>query len=194
MRRSLELETRDMLATGLIAIAHSSEHVSAVVLGDGVIVEQAAHGSLYAHKYEWSDNTPFYLAYTQAQRRDFLDRKPTLTHESCTITGPDTWHPSRSVEKSAFMAVREGIEWSTGLIERGDKPPRAVGLFSDGVLQVDEVPWQKVVWELMAFKSTSGQFATRRMNRFLSGAKKIGRGPQDDIAMAVIHLDQAKET
>ncbi len=194
MRRSLELDTRDMLATGLIAIAHSPEHVGVVVLGDGVIIEQAAHGTLYAYKYEWSDNAPFYLAYTQADRASFLARQPTLTCERWTIQGSDTWKHVRTTDQSVAMAIREGVNWSTGLIERGDKPPRAVGLFSDGVLQVDNLPWQKVVWELMSFKSTNGQFATRRMNRFLTDAKKIGRGPIDDIAMAVIHLGRDQET
>jgi hypothetical protein len=39
-----------------------------------------------------------------------------------------------------------------------------------------------------AWKSTEGQFSVRRMNRFLTETKKIGKGPQDDVAQAVIHL------
>lgn len=188
MRRSLELETSDMLATGLFAIANQDGFVSTLVLGDGVMIEQSTRGTLYAHKYEWSDNTPFYMAYTEEQRQQFRDRKPTLTHEVWTISGPDSWTKGESGELSVGMATRKGAGWSYDPPQKGEWDLASVAVFSDGVLQVDTMPWQQVVFELMSFKSTNGQFATRRMNRFLQEAHKHGRGPLDDIAMAVVHL------
>lgn len=190
MRRALQLETKDMLATGLVAIANDSQLVDTLILGDGVMVEKSTHGTLYAHKYEWSDNTPYYLAYAMGERESFLKRQPVLTHEFWSISGPEDYQHHQTIEESAFMATRQGVRW---LYQPPDGPwnLQSVAVFSDGVLQVATVPWQQVVWELMSFKSTNGQFVTRRMNRFLTEAKKHGRGPLDDIAMAVIHLDSS---
>jgi len=193
MQRSLQLDSRDMLATGLLAVANTSQYVSALVMGDGVVVEKPRSGSLIAYKYEWSDNTPFYLAYDQDTRRRFLDRKPLLTLEQWSIADGENYTLLNTATPSPFMAIRNGAWWEY-------EPPHgpwnldSIAVMSDGVLQVDTTPWQQVVWELMNFKSTSGQFATRRMNRFLTEAKKSGRGPIDDIAMAVIHLGQSPET
>jgi len=187
MRRALQLETNDMLATGLLAVANNSGHVSAVILGDGVMVEQSTSGVLTAHRYSWSDNAPYYLAYATAHQAEFLSREPTLTHERWTIHGPDNWQRTHTITESAFLAVRRGITWSY-------EPPHgpwnllAVGIFSDGVEHITDVPWQQVVWELMAFKSPRGQFVTRRMNRFLTDMKSCGHSPLDDISMAVITL------
>jgi hypothetical protein len=187
MQRSLELTTRDMLATGLLAFANNNQLVSVLVIGDGVVVEKPIVGSLIATKYEWSYNTPFYLAYGAELRKQFLDRTPTLTRESWSISSETNWRLIATEEVSPYIAVEHGCWWEY-------EPPHgpwnldSIAVMSDGVLQVDELPWQRVVWELMNFKSTSGQFATRRMNRFITEAKKQGRGPIDDIAMAVINL------
>ena len=86
------------------------------------------------------------------------------------------------------------VQVRSGGNENYSRTLQSVGLFSDGVEQVDGMETDEVIQQLMNFKSTSGQFATRRMNRFLSEAKKSGRGPIDDIAMAVIHLGQKSET
>lgn len=193
MQRSLELDTRDMLATGLLAFADNHQLASVLVIGDGVVVEKSIVGSLIATKYEWSDNTPFYLAYGSELRKQFLDREPTLTRESWSITDAENWRLLATEDVSAHATMQKGCWWEY-------QPPYgpwnldSIALLSDGVLQVDGWPWQKVVWELMNFKSTSGQFVTRRMNRFLVETKKLGRGPIDDIAMAVIHLGQDIQT
>lgn len=187
MQCTLHLANRDLLATGMLVMGHESQFVSTLVLGDGLVVEQSMHGTLYVHKYEWSDNMPYYLAYALSGRSEFLAREPVLTEEFWSISGPDDWQYHRTVERSTFEATREGTKWS-------HEPPRgpwdlaSIAIISDGALQVDNLPWQRVVWELMHFKSTNGRFAARRMNRFLSEAKTRGRGPLDDIAMAVIHF------
>jgi hypothetical protein len=193
MQRSLELGQRDMLATGLMAFANNERMFSALITGDGVIVQKSVTGSLIAYKYEWSDNTPFYLAYDEENRHAFLKRKPVLTVEQWSIGHNENYQLIATDTPSPFMIMREGAWWHHE-VPHGPWDLDSVAVMSDGVLQVDELPWQKVVWELMNFKSTSGQFVTRRMNRFLSEAKKNGRGPIDDIAMAVIHLEQKSET
>ena len=193
MRRSLGLETKDLLATSLLALANEQQFVQMLILGDGVLVERSIYGTLYAHKFEWSENTPFYLAYNDSERAQFLDRQPALTREFWSIRGPDDWQHHRTTEESDFMAMRSGVEWMY-------EPPHgpwdlaSIGIFSDGVQQVEDVPWQTVIWELMNFKSTGGQFVTRRMNRFLETASKHGRSPLDDIAMAAIHIADVKPT
>jgi hypothetical protein len=45
------------------------------------------------------------------------------------------------------------------------------------------------VLDLLGFNSTTGEFAKRRLNQFVKQAQKIGKGPMDDIAYAVIHIE-----
>ncbi len=193
MRRALDLERADLLATGLLALANDQQFVKMLILGDGVLVERSVYGTLYAHKFEWSDNAPGYLAYSDEERSHFFERQPTLTREFWSISGPEQWQHHRTTEESAFVALRKGVEW-TYEPPHGPWDLASIGIFSDGVLQVDGLPWQAVIWELMRFKSARGQFVTRRMNRFLTNVREYGCGPLDDIAMAVINLTDPKPT
>lgn len=190
MGRSLGLDTRDLLATSLIAVGNEAKLAGALVVGDGVMVEQNTTSMLIATKYEWSDNRPFYLAYTGELRAQFAANQPTLTRERWHIQSPEEYELLSTEELSPQLGQR-GYWWY-------HEPPHGpwdltnLAVMSDGVLQVENLPWQRVVFALMHFKSTSGQFVTRRMNRFLQEAKQQGRGPIDDIAMAVINFNPEK--
>lgn len=70
-----------------------------------------------------------------------------------------------------------------------------VAVFSDGVdtftdkdgYEIDPV---SVIWELMSFKNTKGEFVKRRMQGFLRSAKKLGWKHSDDISMAAVNFDE----
>lgn len=196
----LGLDITDMLATCLWAVA-TKDLVLAHVTGDGVVAIQYDH-DLVLHSFNWDKNTPYYPAYAwddSCERFKAVHAKneTPLTHvEEYTLPAgqggePDGFYSAYSVE----------VGMSGFIIARGHSKPydfpgniQSVALFSDGVTQVDKLSIPETVRQLMAFKSTSGQFATRRMNRFLTDVKKTGRGPLDDIAYTVITLEHKTET
>ena len=182
-RESLKLEHRDLLATCLWALCDKGS-VLVHVTGDGVIGVQYKN-NLTMHHFAWNQNTPYYPAYRQGG----LDEQFMNAHASSalplTYTNDDTVSP---------LSVLEGMEGQIIRLDHSDEntgnEPLSIALFSDGVEHVDGFSYKEVVAELMSFKSTSGQFAVRRMNRFLKEATDTGKGPMDDISYAVIHLDQ----
>jgi serine/threonine protein phosphatase PrpC len=68
-----------------------------------------------------------------------------------------------------------------------------IALFSDGVTQVDGVDWEDAVVELLSYKGTAGEFVKRRMIRAIKDWQKIGKGPTDDIACAVIGIEHGEQ-
>lgn len=188
-RSTLGLEHRDMLATNLFARVQNDE-VFVHVTGDGVVALLYEH-DLVLHQYTWEQNTPYYPAYRIGGfDESFID----LHKGTAKPLRLNSTYRSNETAVCEFT-IGEGVRGIESVYEdisgyHSKNPLLAIGLFSDGVEQVDQFATAEVVQALMSFKSTSGQFATRRMNRFLQEARKRGRGPLDDIAMAVIHLGQ----
>ncbi|USN92445.1 MAG: protein phosphatase 2C domain-containing protein [Candidatus Nomurabacteria bacterium] len=198
-RLNLRLETKDLLATCLWAVVHKNEVVINVT-GDGVVALEFEAGMIIK-TFSWQKNMPYYPAY----RIGGMDEPFTENHsdnlapltiiESVIVTpGGDVQLTNNVVTKG--VSVREGmrgIVYTESIINTALGNLRTVALFSDGIEQIDQIETVSAVKALLSFKSVSGQFAVRRMNRFLQDVKKQGRGPIDDIAYAVIHSEN-KET
>lgn len=189
-RDSLHLENKDLLATGLFIAADTNQCVVSIA-GDGVLVIKT-DTHIIAKKYEWQKNTPFYPAYNLVpEQKESFASLHAQDDKALTV---ETWciYPDRTEQDDVeTYSVEEGTEEIFGTYCT-DVHVELIAVMSDGVLQVDGVDWKDVVQELVAFKSMSGQFAVRRMNRFLAQAKEAGRGPIDDIAYAVIQFPKQK--
>lgn len=191
-RMALGLDHRDLLATCLWAVVdegHAFYHVS----GDGVVVIRYRN-CWRMETFDWAKNMPYYPAYqlggtVESYREALADVAEPFTR---TLTG------SHGDGIDAIIAdtftINQGMKgWSDWLEmanPTGPGPLTDIALFTDGVAQIDGVDTFDAASRLTWFKSTNGQFAVRRMNRFLAETRKIGRGPFDDIAMAVIHLGE----
>jgi hypothetical protein len=190
-RDSLHLENKDLLATGLFIAADTNQCVVNIA-GDGVLVIKT-DGYIIAKKYEWRKNTPFYPAYNliPEQKESFV----ALHEKAAGALTIETWSldaDTTELNNVETISVTEGVGEDSFIISEMNGLVDLAAVMSDGVLQVDGVDWKDVVQELVAFKSMSGQFAVRRMNRFLAQAKEAGRGPIDDIAYAVIQFPKQK--
>lgn len=193
-RAALGLKTHDLLATCLWAVA-SKDWVLVNVIGDGVVVASHEYDHM-VHRFEWHKNMPYYPAYgldgTDMQFvQSMSDNPEPFTHleEGLAPVGMGGCRDGYLTS----LPVSEGMKGVSLLYERGSSdvwPGKmlSIGLFTDGVEQIDGIPYDQAIERLMTFKSVSGQFVTRRMNRFLSEAKETGRGPSDDIALATIHF------
>ncbi len=189
-RASLHLNYQDLLATSLFAITNG-DGVLISITGDGVIALKYEH-ALVIEIYKWQNNTPYYPIYRVSQ----LDNSFVESHNNTLEPFTKKTFVMGSLDSvqraTTGYTVTEGMKGVEQLLGREHDEYgqlQTLALFSDGAEQVVNVPTETVVENLLAFKSFSGQYAVRRMNRFLQEARGTGRGPLDDIAYAVIHYE-----
>ncbi len=192
-RRTLQLPIDDFLATSLWTIVEK-ETLFVSVTGDGALAlmfEGSTEPLLY--DISWDKSAPYYPAYRLGGMNErFKQHHENLTPLTITKsqqvcegelnTSTDQHYIEPGMNGLAFSFSRNHDSFTSRIC--------GVALFSDGVTQVDDTSTTDVVRSLLSFKSTTGQFFTRRMNRFLQDVKKVGRGPLDDIAGAVLHFEQ----
>jgi hypothetical protein len=182
----------DLLATAVYAVA-TPEELFAIVQGDGVVAWKTHDGTLHMTSFEWDKNTPYYPAYANGSLADFIAHHggdvnaDKLTSETWIIK-PDESAVKENMNRYSLSEGIRGIFWPLELLDT-----TVVAVFSDGVLQVDKTQWQDSVYQLMNFKTNSGEFAKRRLNRFVKNSHLFGQGPIDDLAYAVIILAPEEE-
>lgn len=151
------------------------------VCGDGVVAIKSDTG-LHMWRMDWINNMPCYPAYEDDDFSAFIaahdSHERVFQMERWIGDGSSFCQESYLTRDLNQNLLRFGHHISTA--ERFS----AVGVFSDGVTQVEGMPWQEVVVDLMNFRSTAGDFVKRRMNKFLKDHR-----PVDDIAMAAILVD-----
>lgn len=185
----------DMLATCIYAYL-SPQHGAIRVMGDGAAALVRKDGSLVLYRFEWrhpDQSLPFYPIYLYEGLANFLDaygvNENAFVVERWEKDGAGTWCLAASESTDA----REGIKGATVHLSKEEiESLTFVAVFTDGVFQVEGVDWKDAMSQLLAFKTTTGVFAKRRMIRFIEDAKKIGKGPQDDLSFAVINVDRAE--
>lgn len=198
-QETLGLAPQDLLATCLWAVARNDQ-ILAHVTGDGAVVVKYQDDHTI-HRFDWHNNMPYYPAYglnnmNEGYKAALADSAEPLTYieEDLAPIGAGGCRDG-ALHALPIEVGMQGVSIVPQQYENPEwpGPMQSVGLFTDGIEQIDGIEYDQAAQELLAFKSTSGQFVTRRTNRFLQEAKKIGRGPMDDIAMAVITLDHANQ-
>jgi len=186
----LGLEYSDMFATCLWAVT-TAQGTQVHIIGDGAIAVQYEN-NCFIHSMHWDKNMPYYPVYkindmdTQFMEAH-ADNPTPMTHVM-----EDMYSTTANTQE--VLCIGEGMKGSSFFFSHADEDDAfgrliSIGLFSDGVEQVDGNTIRQTVTNLLAFKSAKGQFTVRRMNRFLKEVTKTGNGPIDDITYAVIHHD-----
>lgn len=195
-RELLGLQHEDLLATCLWAIC-DQDSVLVNIVGDGVVGVRYEN-EIVVHRFEWNKNAPYYPAY----RLGNMNNRFKEVHAECKI--PFLYTKSvvsqeginhRVSDDTSTYSAEAGMMGLTFRIDyvgenTGSGKLLTVALFSDGVEQVEGLTYLDVVKKLIEYKSTKGQFAVRRMNRFLRDVSKVGRGANDDISCAVIQIGE----
>ena len=189
------LGEEDMLATCAYALMTPKGGL-VNVLGDGVTAEIYSSGIVSLTSYQWANNAPLYPAYAVDNYKSFIEyhgndlKAPLMQVEHCLLGLPN--YDNNLLPTSTFTSHRSLETCIQGAAAK--KPAgvlKFIAVFTDGVLQVDGMKWQDVVLELLAFKNLEGEFAKRRMIRFIKDSKKDAKkGPLDDISFAVIRIDE----
>lgn len=185
----LGVSTEDMLATASYAVL-SKESGFVNVRGDGVVAVVERDGKIYFHRFDWENNMPFYPAYSESPLFEAFvaahggdASKEALSHQVWCLETNGNLYAVKSIAYSitqSFDGVTIPVDVSKTVF---------VAVFSDGVCQVDGLDWKDATQKLLAFKTLAGVFVKRRMMRFVKDAREIGKGPLDDIACAVIHIE-----
>lgn len=185
---ALGLQTSDLLATcGYVAV--NQEIAAARIIGDGVIAAKSSNGLISMTRIDWANNMPLYRAYSHDSYAGFIAAHGGDLDRDAATSTHQFWSPSVRDREPRARHHPLG-DMLTGFSHSFDPGScDFVAVFSDGITQVDGMDWRDVVAELLAFKSTEGDFVKRRMNRFLKDCQKHGKGPIDDISMACIHID-----
>jgi len=191
---NLGLERRDLLAT--CAYAFLSLQGGFVHLrGDGVMAFVYRDNTIAIWRYDWTKNMPSYPAYFEDNFSAFInDQTDGIEGELIGeewIRDKERFIPI----KTTRMPARVGVHGVTASVEERALPNLAyVALFTDGVTQIDGIDWKDAVLSLLSFKNVAGSFAKRRMISFIKSAQKQGKGPLDDIAYAVIRVEESEVT
>ena len=187
---AFNLQLSDMLATCLyVCLTPMGGLVG--VQGDGVIAKVYRDGSITLAAYQWDNNTPLYSAYTADNYNSFikvhgddLNLSPLqVEYHHHNALGDIQINPQSISLGEAIKGVTQKIS--------GDevKELSFLVVFTDGVMQVEGIHWKDAVIQLLAFKNVEGEFAKRRMIRFIKDSKTEGKkGPLDDISYAVIRI------
>ncbi len=194
-RLLLGLAEQDMLATALVAvIAGDGGYVR--VYGDGIVARVYDDGLLSLSAFSWADNTPYYPSYANGALSSFMEAHggnadaPRLTEERVEVRDGVIERVEVSHTLAEGMA---GIHVAIGHEEMARV--RVLAVFSDGLMQVEGVPWIEVVQDALAFRSTTGAFLKRRMIRQLKTYERDGKVSYDDVAGAVlVRTDIAEES
>jgi len=194
-REILGLDQQDMLATCVYQyITPDGGFIH--LQGDGVLARKERNGRITMCRYEWMPDSeghvrPLYPAYAadgyasfiQAHGGDINEKR--LTKE-CWEYSPDGELLQLPSEEFTLGEGIRGI--TTSILAEDMETTDCTAVFSDGVTQIESLDWKDAVVGLLAFKTTEGEFAKRRMIRVIRDAQKDSKGPLDDIAYAVVRV------
>jgi hypothetical protein len=191
---ALDLSSNDLLATSLCIQLHPELGGWIYMEGDGVIAFKNREGLINMTRYEWANNMPYYPIYRQnldtfleAHGTDPEGKRMTVEKWKVKACGYcKTWEETDKFE----LPLKAGLSGILIPIVPTELPYLdLIAIFSDGICQIEGMDWKDAVKELLAFKSTGGEFVKRRMNAFVKNALKLGHKPQDDLSCAVIKVN-----
>jgi len=190
-REAFNLQLSDMLATCLyVCLTPMGGLVG--VQGDGVMAKVYKDGSISLAMYQWDNNIPLYPAYSADNYRSFIKAHGNdSSFHALAIESHQLYTNGSAKTILGSLSLSDAIGGTTQEISGDEvKELSFLVVFTDGVMQVEGIHWKDAVLQLLAFKNVEGEFAKRRMIRFIKDSKKDDKkGPLDDISYAVIRID-----
>jgi hypothetical protein len=174
--------TREMFDATLLSVKTYESSTYFDTCGDGVVAYRETNGNIAIYRVVYPCGYPKYMSYTW-----------------------DEFRMNLLSESQRYSYVEQYLVSDTGsflITDNGCIPSRidtamigCAAVFTDGVESFTDKEGNKIeavdiVTELMAFKSTQGEFVTRRMSRFLKDCEKRGWSHYDDLSMAAIVVDR----
>ena len=189
----LGLHRDDMLATSIVT-AVTDEGGFVHLAGDGVIAVTKRDGSIELLRFDWARNMPAYPHYRDDQFAAFIaaqggDSEGKLMSRERVIRYPDGTETEAEMLGITLALGIRGVTLNFDAHSIAEEIA-SIAVFTDGVTQIEGVDWKDAVMEFLSFKNTTGAFVKRRMNAALKKYRKEGKYPRDDLAYAVINIEQ----
>ena len=208
---------QECLDSTLLLVYTTSRFINVAASGDGVIVARHRDGTIHTQEIEFNHNAPAYLSYQMDQKR--LEAYTTgqlntgVLEGGCGVRtmkfmlydgrmGAGVPDPEMDDRRLDSRVTRDPETfWH---IERFNRSHfDMVAVLSDGVHsfqkknvlgQLENIPLQEVLQQLMKLKSVRGEFVTRRCKRFLSKyCAEHGWSHYDDFSMAAVYAEEYVE-
>jgi len=202
----------ECLDATLLCASKIEEAAEAVCYGDGVIAVKLDNRDTLVINIEYIDNYPFYINYlfdkTGRYKNWEVDHNQRIVTFSVIRENGDIEIINDNCDASTRLGYN-GVE--VGLIRVMDRKTivetiapevESIMVMSDGVHTFYQtvvsgtskhneiISYHDVLKELLNFKSYTGRFVQRRMNKFIKFCKKNNWGYGDDISVAAIYLGE----
>lgn len=180
----LNLNSSCLDATLLLAF-YVRETCYVYVYGDGYIVTVDVSGKFAYRTVSYEKNMPYYLTYwiDEGRRTAYISANGGETEVKTFIEYVD------EQERASRMSYDAPLVFTFPKDEY-----RLVALASDGVSSLvsiednEKIPAREVLGQLVAYKTTKGEFVKRRAKRMLKNYSKQEVSPTDDLSIATILL------
>ena len=173
-------------ATLLLAMSYHG-NLYVYVYGDGYIVTVNREGELAYIKFSYEKNMPYYLMYwIDKTRRELYLMNNRDGKDVVTIT---EYHDGQ--ENISQMDCDSPLMFTFVMNEY-----RLLALTSDGAssfLSVEDnrkIPVKDILEQLVAYKTTKGDFVKRRTRRMIKNYEKQGIYPTDDLSIATLLISR----
>lgn len=190
----LPAESLDATLFMTLADADTARFVS---FGDGVLLLMRADGDIRYTRISYESGYPYYPTYALDIQRElqFMDKN----QAGCLVELGDIHLATPDTPCVYGMHTTDAAMphcYNIGTTPTDNVPLILAAVLSDGVESftrktdngVESVPLHEVLRLLCQFKTYTGRFVQRRLNRFLRDAEKLGWRHADDLSMAAIHL------
>jgi len=192
MEFELNLDSEVFDATlGMISVDLSSQLAYVSIWGDGIIILIKKSGHFECITISYSNNAPFYLSYYANEKRlkqykkifEGQFRTTTITRFSPDKNRVLEFSPINRWQEHTFQPYTLATPYN--MLD-------AILVSSDGLSSFREKDMQyqtnSILRATLPFKSTTGAFIQRRMNRLLKNFAIDGIFPLDDVSVAGIWL------
>lgn len=171
-------------ATLLLAF-YARECCYVYVYGDGYIITVDVSGKLVYRKVSYEKNMPYYLTYwiDEGRKRAYIAANEGATEVKTLIEYIDDQECASRMSYDAPL-----------VFTFPENEYHLVAVASDGVSALmsvetnQKIPLREVVEQLVAYKTTKGEFVKRRAKRMLKNYDKQGISLTDDLSIATILL------
>ena len=202
-----KLKMPDCWLDATLAYAIAKQGVAQIYFyGDGVIVREWPDGTSTVVSIEYPSGYPFFLNYITTSNRKRFDKWKSIPNQKKVVL---TYHLDengnlKSTEEEYYdlssSSNEKDLSFNMSIL---DFENSKLALFTDGIksfFKIDKTDTSKVnipvsmievIPSLMKIKSFKGQFANRRLNKFLQKENILYF---DDVTMAVIKMGQLDES
>ncbi len=180
----LELERSCLDATLLLAFPVEGE-IQVYVYGDGYIAAVDNSGELSYARISFRENMPYYLSYWTDEKRHSLYLRH--NHLGRDVLVQDRFTGAEQESGTLQYDAPLGFVFS-------QQDYSLVALLSDGLASLSSIaenrmiPEREVLEQLMAYKTTKGDFVQRRTKRLIKNYTKQDIYPTDDLSVAAMLL------